>query len=221
MANMGVLSLVEPSITLGVRREKDAMHTATELDPRTIDLLFLEAATPGGFTDEPVADAQIVGAYEHARMAPTAFNGQPMRLVMVNSADKRSELVPLVNEGNRARVASAPQVAIIAADTNFHLRFDHLNPRMADNPLFADDARRVAMAKSQTWLQTGYLILALRMQGLAVGPMTGFNAQAVTETLLSGTSLEALSLLTIGHADLEAARPRGGRLQADEAITWL
>lgn len=182
--------------------------------------LFTAGRTPRGFLDVPVDDDEITAAYEVAKWGPTAFNGQPLRLVMANSQAARGELLPLVSEGNRARIASAPHVAIVAADTNFHQTLARVSPAMSGNPLFEDIERRTALATSQTWLQLGYLVVTLRARGLAVGPMTGFNRQAVTETLLSGTELEALALLAIGHEDVSAQRERQGRLSADEAITW-
>lgn len=192
--------------------------TTPALDDLTT--LFTAGRTPRGFLDTPVDDVEILAAYDTAKWGPTAFNGQPMRLVMVNSQAARGELLPLVSEGNRARVASAPQVALVAADTNFHNTFERVSPGMAGNAMFDDAERRTALATSQAWLQLGYFIVALRARGLAVGPMTGFNRQAVTETMLAGTGLETIALLAIGHEDTSAQRDRQDRLDADDVISW-
>lgn len=185
-----------------------------------LSAIFYDCRTPRGFLDTPVDDAEILAAYDAMKWGPTAFNGQPLRLIMVNSQGARGELIPLVSEGNRSRVASAPQVAIVAADTNFHLNLPRISPQVADSPIFQDEDRRNSLAISQTWLQLGYLVIALRAQGLAVGPMTGFNAQAVTETILAGSGHQAIALLTIGHEDATAQRERQERLTHAEAIHW-
>lgn len=185
-----------------------------------LSAIFYDCRTPRGFLDTPVNDVEILAAYDAMKWGPTAFNGQPLRLIMVNSQSARGELIPLVSEGNRGRVASAPQVAIVAADTDFHLNLSRLSPQVAESPIFQDQERRSGLAMSQTWLQLGYLIIALRAQGLAVGPMTGFNAQAVTETFLAGSAHQAVALLTIGHEDESVQRERQERLTHDEAIDW-
>ena len=55
------------------------------LDDAAADLLFREAHTAYRFTDEPVTDAQMRAVHELVKWAPTAMNGQPMRVTLVRS----------------------------------------------------------------------------------------------------------------------------------------
>lgn len=192
--------------------------TLNTLDHAAQALLFTEASTPGGFTTEPVSDAEVIAAYDLAKWAPTAFNSQPLRMILVNSDEARTKITGLVMEGNQERVRTAPQVAIIAADNDFHKNFDTINPGMANAPLWQNAEFKHNLAISQTWLQLGYLTLALRAQGLAVGPMTGIHNAQINDAFFSDSPLEVVAVLTIGHADEAAKRSRNPRLADDVVI---
>ena len=101
--------------------------TATDLDRPTLavdaataDLLFREARTASRFSDEPVSAEQLQAVYELVKWAPTAMNGQPLRVTLVWSEQARARLVSHLAPGNRAKTAAAPVVAVLTADRNFH-----------------------------------------------------------------------------------------------------
>ena len=188
------------------------------IDQATQELLFTQANTPATFTDEPVSDEEIHAAYELMKWAPTAFNAQPLRIVLVNSPEKRAALVERVMEGNQPRVQSAPQVAIIAADIKFADHMPTINPGMAGVPLWKNSEFTDALANSQSWLQLGYLILALRAQGLGVYPMTGIHNAQINEEFFADGQLQTVAVLAIGRIDETAARPRNPRHDIETAI---
>ena len=90
------------------------------LDPAAQDLLFRAARTANTFTAEPVTDQEVRAVHELVRHAPTAYNGQPLRIVLLRSALARARLLPHLSSRNRAKTATAPLTAILAADTAFH-----------------------------------------------------------------------------------------------------
>ncbi|GAA1546595.1 hypothetical protein GCM10009827_078430 [Dactylosporangium maewongense] len=90
------------------------------LDAESQDLLFRQARTAHTFTAEPVTDEQVTALHDLVKWAPTAFNQQPLRAVLLRSPGSRARLVPLMDGDNRAKTASAPLTAILAADTEFH-----------------------------------------------------------------------------------------------------
>lgn len=90
------------------------------LDTVAQDLLFLEARTANSFTGEPVTDEQIEAVHDLVKYGPTSMNQQPLRMVLVRSAEARERLLGHMSEGNRAKTATAPLVAILAADNEFH-----------------------------------------------------------------------------------------------------
>jgi nitroreductase len=114
------------------------------------DRLFREAHTAYAFTDEPVSDAELAEIYDLARYAPTAMNTQPLRITFIRSDEAKARLLPHLAEGNRAKAASAPVVAILSADTDFHETLPRLLPHVPNaRDRFADDVAREQAAPVQ------------------------------------------------------------------------
>lgn len=192
------------------------------LDPVAQDVLFREARTANAFTDEPVSDEQVRALYDLVKWAPTSMNTQPLRLVLVRSEDARARLLSHMMPGNRAKTATAPLIAILAADTEFHEQLPRLfahAPQAKD--LFADPARRERAARDGAMLQAGYFILGVRALGLAAGPMGGYDAAGLDADLLAGTSLKSIMVVNIGQPAENAWFDRLPRLEYDEVVTTL
>ncbi len=183
------------------------------------DLLFRQARTANTFTDEPVTDEQVAAIYDLVRFGPTALNAQPLRVLLVRSDEARERLLKNMADGNRDKTASAPLVAILAADTDFH---DHLQRTFPHFPgardLFSDDAAREQAAKFNAALQIGYFLLGVRAAGLAAGPMGGFDADGVDRDFFEGTGLKSLLVVNIGRPGPDAWFDRLPRLDQDEVV---
>jgi 3-hydroxypropanoate dehydrogenase len=183
------------------------------------DLLFRQARTPNTFTDEPVTDEQIAAIYDLVKYAPTAMNTQPLRVVLVRQGEPRERLLKHMADGNREKTASAPLVAVLAADTDFHESLDRTFPHFAGaKDLFADDAGREAAARFNATLQVGYFLLGVRAAGLAAGPMGGFDAEGIDNDLLEGTTLKSLVVVNIGRPGENAWFDRLPRLEQHEVV---
>lgn len=188
----------------------DALQDQLTLDAHAADLLFREARTASAFLDEPVADEQLRAVFELARMGPTAMNTQPLRVTWIRSADARARLLPHMAEGNRAKTAAAPVVAVLSYDVDWHEQLPAVNPRgAAKQQAFADDEElRVRWGRDNAHLQAGYFLLAVRAVGLAAGPMGGFDPAGVDAEFHAGTTRRALLVVNIGVP----AAPRHDRL---------
>lgn len=192
------------------------------LDQSALDVLFHEAHTAYAFDATPVSDEKLEQAVEMMRLAPTALNAGPLRIVFVRSAEAKAKLIPLLSEGNRAKSESAPVVAILAADLDFHEHLPTLQPRMPDaKERFADPARREPMAMNNAWLQAGYFILAVRALGLDAGPMAGFDRPGVDTTFFQGTAQRSFLVVNIGHVAEGGVTPRNPRLSFNEIATAI
>src|SRR4051794_2137191 len=113
-----------PADDLGVILVTEALS----LDPAAQDLLFRDARTANAFTGEPVSDARVRAIYELVKWAPTSMNTQPLRVLLVRSPEARERLVAHMAEGNKAKTASAPLVAVLAADAGFHEHLPRVYP---------------------------------------------------------------------------------------------
>ena len=186
------------------------------------DLLFREARTANSFTDEQVTEEQLAAIYDLTKWGPTAFNSTPLRVVLVRTDEARARLLPHIAEFNRAKTAAAPIVAILAADTEFTEHLPTLAPHIVDpQAMFADDAGREQAARFNATLQVGYFLLGIRAAGLSAGPMGGFDAAGLDAEFFADGRLRSLVVVNIGHAALDAFRPRGARLPFDQAVTTV
>ena len=190
------------------------------IPPRVQDLLFRDARTGYAFTDEPVADEEMRAVYELIKWAPTAMNSQPLRIVLIRTSEARARLLQHVFEGNKAKTASAPLVAVLAADLDFHDELPRIFPASPGaRSGYADDERRERAAVFNTSLQIGYFLIGVRAAGLVAGPMGGFDADGVAADFFPDGRHRALLVVNIGHPAASAFRPRLPRLDFDEVVT--
>lgn len=189
------------------------------LSPEAQSLLFRDARTANAFTDEPVSDDQIAAIYELVKYGPTAMNTQPLRIVLVREGEQRERLLKHMADGNRDKTANAPLVAILAADTDFHEHLPRTFPHVAGaKNAFVDDAARAEAARFNATLQVGYFIIGVRAAGLAAGPMSGFDQEALDADYFAGTSLTSLVVVNIGRPAENAWFDRLPRLEHDEVV---
>jgi 3-hydroxypropanoate dehydrogenase len=170
------------------------------IDAATEELLFTEARTANTFSAEPVSDEQLRAITDLAKWPPTMANTNPLRILFVRTPEGKERLGPLMSDGNRDKTVSAPAVAVLAVDTDFHDKIPELlpfRPEMRDN--FVNDAsNRERLATFNGALQTGYFILAVRAAGLAAGPMLGFDGPGIDREFFAERSWKTILVVNIG-----------------------
>jgi 3-hydroxypropanoate dehydrogenase len=191
------------------------------LAPEAQELLFTQARTANTFSAEPVTEDQVRAIYDLVKYAPTAMNGQPLRVVLVRSDEARERLVTHLSPGNQAKTLGAPLVAILAADIDFHDELHRTFPHFAGaRDLFVDDeAGRTETAVRNGFLQVAYFILGVRAAGLAAGPMTGFDALGVEKEFFTDGRHKVLAIVNIGQPGEGAWLDRLPRLDYDDVVT--
>ena len=197
----------------------DKSHRA--LDQRALNTIFHEARTANGFLPEPVPAELLERVVESMKIAPTAMNSLPLRVVFVSTPQGRERLKPLLSPGNVAKVESAPVTAILARDLNFHTSLPRLFPH-APQPYF-DMARENAdpMSLQNATLQAGYFILAARAHGLDAGPMGGFDNAAVDKEFFPDGTRKSILLVSLGYGDDGKLFPRNPRLEFGEIASFV
>ncbi|GLX17776.1 MULTISPECIES: malonic semialdehyde reductase [Streptomyces] len=192
------------------------------LDAAAQDLLFREARTANSFSDEPVTEEQVKAIYDLVKFGPTAFNQTPLRITLVRSAEARERLVKHMEEGNKAKTAAAPLVAILSADNEFHEELPQLLPHFpqAKDAFFSERPVREQAALLNGALQAAYFIIGVRAAGLAAGPMTGLDFAGVQKEFLDADHTP-LMVVNIGKPGENAWFPRSPRLDIDQVITTV
>ncbi|WP_017538560.1 MULTISPECIES: malonic semialdehyde reductase [Nocardiopsis] len=187
------------------------------------DLLFREARSANAFGPGPVAEEKLRALHDLVKHGPTAMNVQPLRVLLLRSAEGRARLLPHLAEGNRAKTGAAPLTAVLAYDADFHERAEDFFPDRAGmvREVFADAEGRRAPAELNAHLQAGYFLLGVRAAGLAAGPMNGFDHAGVDAEFFAGTALHAFMAVNIGEPAGPHEFPRLPRLDYEDVWTEL
>ncbi|MEU8891107.1 malonic semialdehyde reductase [Streptomyces sp. NPDC048442] len=192
------------------------------LPPQVQDLLFRSARTANTFAAEPVSEERVRAIYELVKYAPTSMNQQPLRIVLLRSEEARAALLRHMHGGNRAKVASAPLVAVLAADLEFHTNLPRLFPHVpVAQEMFTDKLVRRESAVFNAAIQIGYFILGIRAAGLAAGPIVGFDADGVNNEFFDDGRHEVLAVVNMGLPGENAWLPRLPRMEFHEVVTTV
>jgi 3-hydroxypropanoate dehydrogenase len=196
------------------------LHEHLVLDKTAQDLLFREARTANTFSDEPVTEEQVSAIYDLVKYAPTSMNIQPLRVLLVRTPEARERLVEHLSEGNKKKTLTAPLVAVLAYDPEFHEHLPTQFPHFQGaQDIFKGKDHRFGTATLNASLQVGYFILGVRAAGLAAGPMTGFDAEGIDKEFFSESGYKTLVVVNIGKPGEDAWFPRNPRLEQDQVVT--
>ncbi|WP_326952957.1 MULTISPECIES: malonic semialdehyde reductase [unclassified Amycolatopsis] len=195
---------------------------ALELPADVQNLLFREARTANSFSSEPVTDEQVRAIYDLVKWAPTSKNTQPLRVLVLRTAEARARLLPHMAPGNRGKTEAAPLTVVLAADVDFHENLPQVFPHAPGaKDSFSDEDGRVEFAKLNSLLQVGYFIIGVRAAGLAAGPMTGFDAAGVDKEFFDGKPLRSLVVVNVGKPGENPWFDRLPRLDFDQVVETL
>jgi 3-hydroxypropanoate dehydrogenase len=170
-----------------------------------------------------VTEEQVRAIYDLVKWAPTALNAQPLRVLLVPQGEAPERLLKHMAPGNRDKTASAPLVAVLAADIAFHEHLPTVFPHFAGarDSFAGDEHKRVETARFNAALQAGYFLLGVRAAGLAAGPMGGYDAGGIDDDLLAGTGWRSVLVINIGHPAENAWLDRLPRLEYDQVVRTL
>ena len=188
-----------------------------------LDILFRKARTHRNWRPGQVTPQMLMAVYDLARWGPTTNNTSPGRIAFVVSPEAKERLKPHLSKGNVEQTMRAPATAIVAYDVKFYEMMGKLsaNPSARESWMQKTPAELELAALRNSSLQGGYFIMAARAIGLDCGPMSGFNNQGVDQEFFAGTSIKSNFLCNLGFGDESGLRPRGGRLDFDEACKIL
>lgn len=164
------------------------------------------------FEAAPIPREHLTQILDVVRLAPSAYNIQPWRFVVVESPELKAKLAAAAY--NQRQVLSAPTALVLYTNMAESLeRVDELlHPGMDDAQ---KDAVRATIQKNfgsmtadaqETWaaaqgnIALGYLLLAIESHGYQSSPMLGFDPEQV-KTLLglpSNVRVPAIVALGIG-----------------------
>ncbi|WP_062317462.1 malonic semialdehyde reductase [Demequina maris] len=194
------------------------------LDEDARAALFTSARSAIAFDERPVDAALVTRAWDLAKFGPSSMNTQPLRLVVARSEAARAAVIDAAMPGNRPKLAQAPLLLVAAHDDRFHDHHEVTAPGMAGfhERFETNPEMRAGLAHSGAMLQLGYLIVALRAEGLALRPYGGFDKAALDAALLpEGWRSEVI--LGVGHPTVgdDLSGERRGRIAAEVGVREL
>ena len=197
-------------------------RSLARLDEAGRATLFTDARTANSFAPTEVTDEELAEIWNLAKWPPTAANTQPLRVLFVRPGQGRDRLVTHMADGNKEKTASAPAVAVLAQDTEFHEYVPTVLPFRPElkDVLAANDAMRDTMGGFNSALQAGYFILAVRAAGFAAGPMGGFDAAGVDAEFFPDGRWHSILVVNIGHPGQDPWFDRLPRLEHEDAVRW-
>jgi|GEM_PF-114726 len=209
------------SLSETVQRKKE--NTVSEpLSAQALDTLFREARSFSHWQDRPVSDTQLQALYALMKWGPTAANSCPARLRFIKSEEAKARLKPCLADGNVEKSMSAPVVAVIAMDLQFHEELPRLFPHTDARAWFAGKPEKIAASATlNTALQGAYLIMAARSIGLDCGPMSGFDNDALDAEFFPGGQVKSLFICALGYGERSRLHPRGPRMAFEEVAEIL
>ena len=189
------------------------------LDEAALKQLFLDARTLRAWQPRDVPDSVLKEIVDLMKMAPTANNSLPARIVFVKSKAAKERLKPSPERGQRRQDHGG------AGHRHRRLRPEILCASAQGDRTLEGVRRQAGPGAhgrlSQRLAAGGYFILAARALGLDCGPMSGFDNAGVDKEFFAGTDTKSNFLCNLGYGDAAGLRPRGPRFAFDEMAKIL
>jgi nitroreductase len=192
------------------------------------DLIRRRRATPH-FRDDPVPERVIVSALTLAGQAPSGYNFQPWRFLVLRDGDRRASLRKAAYD--QAKITEAPVVIVAYGqregwkdymDEIISTRKQSTGGGTAEPEKLKMTATTfVARLSPIVWLNRQvmigftYLMLAFEALGWDTAPMEGFDGAKVRAALGLPDDAEVVALLAVGRA-VDPRTPNPGRLDVSK-----
>jgi nitroreductase len=186
--------------------------------PLTVSQAVEHRRSIRAYSPEPVSHADLEEILRLTGLAPSAWNLQPWRFVIVEDPALRRQLADAAY--GQAQVAGAPAVIVLYTDMADTLeRLDDVvrpgtEPEAGERftaqvrGVFAKQtgAERETWAAAQGYIALGYLVLAAESLGYSTSPMLGFDPAGVKKLLGLPEHVRIPALVAIGRG-AEAGQP--------------
>lgn len=174
-----------------------------------------------------LTDAEIARLIELAKLAPSSFNMQNYRFVLVRDPELRKQIRTVA--WDQAQVTDASLLVILCADLNAHANnpqryWSHAPKEVQDilvpalTPFYDGKPQLI---RDEAMRSTGFagmtIMLAARGLGYDSCPMVGFDAEAVAK-LIRLPADHALSFMLAIGKQAKPVWPRGARLADSEVV---
>ena len=163
------------------------------------------------FASDPVPRQDLEQVVQTAALAPSAFNLQPWRFVVVQDAALKVRLAAAAH--NQAQVTLAPAVIVVSTDTAdaVETRVEVIHPGLpaerreravaaiVKNFAGKTEDEREAWGAAQGYIALGFLLLAAESLDYQTSAMMGFTPDEVKAVLGLPAHVRVVALVAIGR----------------------
>jgi nitroreductase len=215
-------------------QDKPATYPKSQINGaplKSILQILLDRRATAHFKSDPVPDEYVESILRFAAQAPSGYNLQPWRFLLVREKENRRRLQKAAMD--QAKVGEAPVVVVAFAikdDWKNYLdailqegvrrgagkaeQTDTVKKMATD---FLDEFPAAVWLNRHTMIAFTTMMLVAEAYGLDTAPMEGFDPEAVKAELGLPADSEVVGLLTIGFAN-EPDKAYGGRLALNEIV---
>ncbi len=143
--------------------------------------LMADRWSPRAFSDEAVPEPILRRLFEAARWAPSSFNEQPWRFVVVTDQERRAAVGECLAEAN-AWARNAPVLIVVAVARKF-----------------VKNRRINKQAPYDTGGAVSQLVVQATALGLVAHQMAGFDPEVVHEKAHIPAAFEPISVVALGY----------------------
>jgi nitroreductase len=208
------------------------------IDERNLDTITVPTASEAAlsrrsirqYAPSPVAEADLRELLRLAGRAPSAFNVQPWRFVVVQDEALKARLSEAAY--GQQQIVRAPATIVLYSDMAGALERmpDAMHPGMSAAQRAAGVAsfrgtftnqsveEREAWGNAQSNIALGYLLLLAESLGFATSPMLGFDPEKVKALLELPAHVRIPAIVSIGYAAEEGFTPH--RLPAETLVDF-
>lgn len=173
------------------------------------------------FDGKKVPDEKIDELLELIRYAPSSFNIQPWKIIVVSDDSIKEKLSPASHD--QPQIKSCSHLFVFCADKRILEHIENLEELMKDNEVDEEkintsismmkefeknlnDEKKIAWAQRQLYLPLGNALNGAKSLGLDSCPMEGFYPEDYSKILGLPDYLVPTSLCAIGYAKDEQKR---------------
>jgi nitroreductase len=171
------------------------------------------------YNPNPIDEAELLELLRLTGRAPSAYNAQPWRFIVVRDEELKAKLSAAAY--GQQQVLRAPATIVMYSDMSDALERmpEAMHPDMpaekrdagidSFRASFANksEAEREAWGLTQTNIALGYLLLLAEAHGYGTSPMLGFDESKVKSLLGLPEHVQIAALVAIGRPDEEGFRP--------------
>ena len=221
---------------------KDNLHSADRAIPmdhgytpsRPLSEVIPHRRDTTSFESESIPDEMLRDILELGLLAPSGYNLQPWRMVVVRDPEMKKQLRAAAM--NQRQVEEAPVVIVACGDPGAWRNGDLDEMlRMGHEFGAVDEKAEKTIRKGATaylerypadmWVTRQvsiaftHLMLAAESYGYNTGPMEGFDEDKVRQVLGIPAHIRVIALLAIGHRK-GPEKPYGGRFPMGKTVSW-